>query len=461
MDQSLKLASVSCNQERSKFEELPDCILESIVSFLPLRDAMESSMIFRGLKHIWLNSIQTRRNLVFDVPNIYGSWRQPRKDDEDFIRRVDQFLERYPLPRMGVQELRLPMPTNFGPLYNDDFPHQLLSEQQVKAVAPLKLKSLSLKGFRLRVPPEFDGFNQLTTLCLHSVKVDGIFMSHLFSLGSFLERLTLKNCTWEYFYSHLNIVSGRLNDFKLISCTELEKIEISAPNLASLEYIAKSVYPPSSIVFVNTPKLAKLLYLTDLSTTDPTLLPQTLRQLIPSCPALETLDLQMCAERPQIGSLPTFGNLKQLNLQIKRGYYNSIPIHLRCVVDLLKVAPLLEELTITIEGQREFDETDHQEIRNLDCGFTHNQLKKVKMHGIQGNWYEIEFAIWILKNTTNLEIMVIDPNWKRYLGDGDYIELNHSTWQKGRHRAVVREKLKEVKTDARIRILNRWSLPEK
>lgn len=96
-------------------------------------------------------------------------------------------------------------------------------------------------------------------------------------------------------------------------------------------------------------------------------------------------------------------------------------------------------------------------------GFTHDNLRKVKMQGFQSNMYEIEFAICILKNAKKLQQIVIDPFGKLYFGGADraaWVEVkslghknyNDSSWEE-RRRAVVQEKLRRVRSDARIIIL--------
>lgn len=125
------------------------------------------------------------------------------------------------------------------------------------------------------------------------------------------------------------------------------------------------------------------------------------------------------------------------------------------------------------------------------------------MQGVQGKWYEIELAICILKIATKLEVMVIDPFGKYYGGGGRWTTINSCYYYEGNEdeeegndvsaeersvhekaeegiedeavdlnnvdeddvdnfeflcwqrtgRAVVRARLKEVKTDAQIIIL--------
>lgn len=51
---------------------LPDEVLSYIVSFLRLKDAVDTSMISRRWRHLWKHPILTKQNLVFDIRNIFG-----------------------------------------------------------------------------------------------------------------------------------------------------------------------------------------------------------------------------------------------------------------------------------------------------------------------------------------------------------------------------------------------------
>jgi hypothetical protein len=60
------------------------------------------------------------------------------------------------------------------------------------------------------------------------------------------------------------------------------------------------------------------------------------------------------------------------------------------------------------------------------------------------NWYEGEFAIYMLKSLTKLELMVIDPS---ITFNGSRKWTNHPphhSWRE-RHKAIVQDKLEKVK----------------
>lgn len=262
---------------------LTDEVLSYIVSFLRLKDAVDTSMISRRWRHLWKHPILTKQNLVFDTRNIFGGQYEQlvaeyEADDnigmldmldvfkqEYFVRRVNEFLKLHCgnkvdflkvafffdaespavdhldswihfTTTMGAEVVDLQLFQGYG--YNGSsnlyaFLHELLPWGS-------SLKHLSLLRCVLSPPSDhFDRFKQLKTLHLHYVQVDENFMASLFSVCLFLESLSLELCTM---FSSL-IITGPpcLTDLKVLRCFQLEKIEIFAANLASFEYNWKLV----------------------------------------------------------------------------------------------------------------------------------------------------------------------------------------------------------------------------
>jgi hypothetical protein len=264
-----------------------------------------------------------RPNLEFDIPNIFGGKYAGLVEEHEeynclpllidnfdrqcFVRRVNELLELYSGNKVdslkvafffdgeytaildkwihfaitkGAQVLDLQLFQN-GLFESENyyvFPHWLLSDLNVST-----LKHLSLQRCVLKPPTDFDRFLQLTTLCLNKVIVDPVFMAHLFSVCVLLESLSLCNCQ-----VCSNLIVGpslRLNDLKVLMCGYLEKIEIDAVNLSSLEYDGDIV----KISCMRTPQLVRFFFKGCYKICG---LPYALAQLA-LCPGLETLHLQM------------------------------------------------------------------------------------------------------------------------------------------------------------------------
>ncbi|KAL6143822.1 hypothetical protein ACLB2K_054517 [Fragaria x ananassa] len=168
------------------------------------------------------------------------------------------------------------------------------------------------------------------------------------------------------------------------------------------------------------------------------------------CPGLETLHLQMPGELPRISSLPTYGNLKQLNLDIelnRLSRQDKDDVDVNFVLDVVKAAPFLEELVIVVNGG-DLSETNPRETRKNHSRFTNDHLRSVEMQNFRGNWYETELAVCILEISPKLEKLILNQHGRLYLGDGRFNELGRSYSEQ--QTGVVKEKLKGVKTDAQI-----------
>ncbi|KAM5581369.1 putative FBD-associated F-box protein [Rosa sericea] len=414
-------------------------------------------MISRQWRHLWKHPILTRTNLEFDIPNVFGGKRtqliEELEEDnrleyyfhqferEFFVRWVNEFwlLYRAVLDKwvrfaikMGAEILNLKLLSRGGTLDTENvyvFPHWLLSELKAST-----LKHLSLQRCVLKPPPDFDRFIQLTTLCLNKAIVDPVFFDT----------------------SALCLFAARKLD-----------LEIDAVNLSSLEYSGNHL----QISCMKIPRLVRYFF----SGSSKGALPYALT-LLASCPGLETLHLQIWNNLEAIPqTVSTFRNLKRVNLDLFMPNFD-----LWSILNFLEAAPLLEEFIVTVHP------SNYQgDARNLP-EFSHDHLRIFKMQGFQGKWIEIEFAICILRIATKLELLVIDPLGKYYNGGGMWsklscyyegnenevideheeemildiedgvdwhdVNLQYLCW-KQRASLVVRERLKEVMTDAQVIIL--------
>ncbi|KAL6140068.1 hypothetical protein ACLB2K_058369 [Fragaria x ananassa] len=458
-----------------RITKLPDCIMESIVSLLPLKDAVNTILASPPhWKHLSHSSILTRRNLEFDYLNVFGSKYQLRYDvdqDSEFSRRVSKYLQLYQGNKVdsfklrcflnakscvslddwirfattkGVEKLHLGFCLLMSPHQGYVFPRSL------HVGSNLNLKHLSLKECILRHPTtDCDAFNQLTTLSLKNVHFDQSIMANLFTVCALLESLTLYWCRLNGSYYPTRdacpLVAGdRLTHLKVLHCHEEGHTEISALNLASLEY---HPFCNCRSFHMKAPQLSRIFFAN--SRVRDTLVPQALTQFA-MCPGLETLHLQMPAELPRISSLPTYGNLKQLNLDVELNRLSGQDkddVDVNFVLDVVKAAPFLEELVIVVYGE-DLSDTNPRETRNNHSIFTNDHLRRVEMQNFRGNWYETELAVCIIEISPKLDKLVINPLGRCYLGDGKFNELGRSYSEQ--QMGVVKEKLKGVKTDAQI-----------
>ncbi|THG05084.1 hypothetical protein TEA_012890 [Camellia sinensis var. sinensis] len=457
------------NEPKDWISELPQCILVDIVNLVDTKDAAKTSTLSEKWKYLWT----MRPDLKFDHHNLFGSNHEIRKFRieqyhfdfvpyrSEFVKRVNHIMQqRCEGTRMhslnvtcfietehdsvdqwissainaGVEKLELLL--GFRPHFEQcfifpenlhyNFPYWLFSGPSASSLKYLHLDTCLLRS--PIAPGDFRGLSNLTTLKLESVVMEDDFIASVFSNCLLLEDLTLKTCDS---FSKLLVVGSslRLVHLKVIRCLKIVNFVISAPNLTTFEFSGNILLLSS----LEAPSLEKMyIYVCGGSG-----IPHAFN-LFTNLPRFENLyltlpiDLRKVEGKPK--SLGSFRNLKQLEL-----FYGG-DSELTWLLSILNALPLLQNLSLMFCIERIEEDQTMQRI-NVG-GTTLDQLKHVKMGGCVGNWYEIEFAKFVLRAATKLEKLVITPVKRYYLGDGEEFDLSLvSSWPES-DRARVHGSLK-------------------
>ncbi|CAL5372222.1 unnamed protein product [Camellia sinensis] len=457
------------SEPKDWISELPQCILVDIVNLVDTKDAAKTSTLSEKWKYLWT----MRPDLKFDHHNLFGSNHEIRKFRieqyhfdfvpyrSEFVKRVNHIMQqRCEGTRMhslnvtcfietehdsvdqwissainaGVEKLELLL--GFRPHFEQcfifpenlhyNFPYWLFSGPSASFLKYLYLDTCLLRS--PIAPGDFRGLSNLTTLKLESVVMEDDFIASVFSNCLLLEDLTLKTCDS---FSKLLVVGSslRLVHLKVIRCLKIVNFVISAPNLTTFEFSGNILLLSS----LEAPSLEKMyIYVCGGSG-----IPHAFN-LFTNLPRFENLyltlpiDLRKVEGKPK--SLGSFRNLKQLEL-----FYGG-DSELTWLLSILNALPLLQNLSLMFCIERIEEDQTMQRI-NVG-GTTLDQLKHVKMGGCVGNWYEIEFAKFVLRAATKLEKLVITPVKRYYLGDGEEFDLSLvSSWPES-DRARVHGSLK-------------------
>ncbi|XP_077234539.1 F-box/LRR-repeat protein At3g58900-like isoform X2 [Tasmannia lanceolata] len=251
-----------------RLSELPDEILSSIISAMPVREAARSRILSRRWRHLRPSFIP---NLHFDANSMhvhnYGNERaEMEKRMCRFVRSVNQFLQfhaghtiktfgvsfyldktnsndldqwiKYAITA-GAEKLQLDLTYTSG-LDPDDkcytFPFGFLRCRKESSLKHLELVFCILRCH------DFEGFSSLTTLTLKYVKVGDGDIVNLLSKCPRLERLSIECC--EHLVN-LKIVGPSLQlkylKVELLNYCKLLKIEIDAENLRTFEYWGQEI----------------------------------------------------------------------------------------------------------------------------------------------------------------------------------------------------------------------------
>lgn len=226
-------------------EKLSEDVLLHVVSFLPLKEAVRTSVLSNSWRALWrpcivnvdLDSDQIMQIIgkflqSYDTPELLGLFN--RIPGEDSSYRAHKMKKKPDiLAAKGVdKELHL------------DFSN----EEQEKEAYMLKLKPID--GNYMKHPSNMATFASLKTLNLKSVThTDNEFISALFSNCEFLECLKLEEC---YGLRCLDVTAcGRLENVIVLDCPDVAEISISSLNLKSFTY--KGALP--QIKMKNSPNL--------------------------------------------------------------------------------------------------------------------------------------------------------------------------------------------------------------
>ncbi|KAJ9694550.1 hypothetical protein PVL29_010167 [Vitis rotundifolia] len=218
--------------EEERFDlisKLPPEILGSIVSFLPLKQAVRTSALSTPWRSLWA---PLQVDLCFASDQMTG-----QEASKEAAQVMATFLRSYQRPQQWKFRLGLPK--------NKQEPSKTVQQLLVLATMGVD-KELHLNfcdgeqvpnvfQLTLGLPTKTSGLSSLKSLHLRSVThFAENLVSTLFSNCLLLENLKLENCSG---LQSINIEAGNyLESFTVTNCPDMVNIKVSAPNLKSFKY---------------------------------------------------------------------------------------------------------------------------------------------------------------------------------------------------------------------------------
>lgn len=379
--------------------ELPQSIIESILTKLPIRDAVRTSILSTRWRYKWSDLTQ----LVFD-DNCAILSNDKGKVEGNLVKFITRclFLHLGPIHKFTLSSTFLQSSPDVDQwllfLSRKDIKEfflELGEGEWFRAPSSLfccqKLTRLELFRCELDPPPSFKGFSCLKHLNLQQVLIGPDVVENLISSCPLLESLTLS-----YFDSlALTIHAPNLK----FLCLEGEFKDICLENTPLLVAISVAMYMTDDIAE----------YFEHSSSCN-------FDKFLGGVPCLERLVGHIYFTKYlSIGNdlgklLVTYRNLKAIELyQVSFEDTKEISVVLRLILN----SPNLQELQIsgspntTIATEAPdlgFWEKEH----SCDCTF--GQLKTVKMTDMSGVTHEMEFIKFLLRNSPTLEIMGVTPS---------------------------------------------------
>uniref|UniRef100_A0A8R7QHL5 F-box domain-containing protein n=2 Tax=Triticum urartu TaxID=4572 RepID=A0A8R7QHL5_TRIUA len=242
----------------------PKDILCSILSRLPLKEAVRTSILSERWKHLW----RCHSNLEFSLrsmfpgprtngPNVVRPWK------DVFIERVDAVLQQH--SGAGVDNIQFQAPCDdehgdriegwvrfaiaskakqlildfSGTHHIEQHPYKI-DLRLLDDSKSLHLQSIKLSSVSLKVPADFKGFRNLKRIFLADTNITDGDLQHLVSnCTSVLEFLGIAGCGMltRLQISHL---SNKLKHLQVYDCRLLQAMELNF-GLAKLEYRGPSI----------------------------------------------------------------------------------------------------------------------------------------------------------------------------------------------------------------------------
>ncbi|KAF9665141.1 hypothetical protein SADUNF_Sadunf16G0091200 [Salix dunnii] len=390
-----------------RISELPDDILSFALSFLTMRDAVKTRLLSRR----WRYLSPPLSHLQFDAFTLFGTH---GGRSSEFTAAVDQVLLACRGPKIGTLKVRFPLGNDHA--FHVDRWVSLSSAMQVEKIAfdlscfpesrerynfpchilPVgkgsHLKHLCLAACKLRLSPNLTSqLNPLRTLDLDSVPLDQSDLDTIISACPKLTLLRLIDCG----LPKIVCIHGQLLCLKTLIIRDVFiSVVLKSINLEIFEFHGL----PRKLTFADVPHLKKAVVwsLFIYQGTSP-----VCNGLAKDLPQLQFLSLLVKGEVPPLpATTPKFNSLKQLDLLI----LPFIDSDLVTVTYLLNASPFLEILRLKLgfgcEGRGNRGRREHSR-------HTYLHLREVRMEGFRDRWNEMELAVYLLKNTSALERMVV------------------------------------------------------
>ncbi|PIA52464.1 hypothetical protein AQUCO_01000382v1 [Aquilegia coerulea] len=404
-----------------KFSNLPDEVMDKILMFLPIREAVKTCVLSTNWRYKW-TSIP---NLVFDTRSIPSHIKEREQLKTNLVTFVDKtlllhndiisnfilnnFLESgcadvdqwiLSLSRKMLNHLALLFKSTTNTY---QIPSCLFSCQT--------LKNLELEGCKIILPSQYQGFSNLTDLRLEDV--------------------ILTNQTFE----SLLVKIPHLYRLSIIHCKSLTDLIIDAPNLDWVVLVGDLI---QSTTFRNAPKVTRtLIYLPMLpigSKFDEAFggLNSTLQCIgIILDPFLELLPNVIVSKRLKT----TYNNLTSLSCWINF----EVPGNILGLLCLCRSSPHLERITIAAcwHKSESLDKEDSWEVQLCKEDGIFHCLKTVGLERFMGVKYDMGFIEFILLNAIVLETFYIKWEEKSVMDENVDAVKKISQFQKASSNAKV------------------------
>ncbi|KAF8730890.1 hypothetical protein HU200_016762 [Digitaria exilis] len=404
-----------CNRRKAniKFQDLPEDVQCTILSKLPLKEVVRTSILSSEWRYLWLNCPK----LCFDSAEISRHKRCMKK----FIDNVNVVLHKCHGDMVEALKVKVGFHTTLadhvdswisfaassrikvlafdlepiGGMRRDDryiFPFELLNNESISCLQSIQLSFVSLKP-----PFQFGGFPNLRKLVLSMVHVTRKDLEDTLSSCCNIELLSLDR---SHLRDELKVDTPlfHLQHLRIICC-EITKIQFHAVNLDTFVYMG-DLRP---IVLNHSRKLNDV----SISLCE-AIFQHAVASLLNSLPSMKHLTFHVLLLRIEMQGLSNnpykFSHLRKL--QLFMNIHRKDADKILCLVSFLRATPLIETLEVVFDCPGSWFADVGPTRQNLER-YEYSHLKSVLITGYIGAKGQVEFILHVVENAPALDVLTV------------------------------------------------------
>lgn len=408
-------------RQNVKLEDLPEDVLRTILSKLPVKEVLKTSALSSQWRYKWAICPK----LSFNSVGVCGGDRcDEQKSEQNFVDNVNLVLQKY----IGKEVEKLEVQFAFDSMLADHlsywisfavasrtksiafdlapigwggrddryiFPFELFDSESISHLQCIQLSFVSLK-----LPTHFRGFPNLRKLDLNLLHVTRKDLENMLSNCDSLEWLSIVRC---HLNDELRVESplSHLMYLRVVNCI-ITKVQFHTTMLSTFEY--KGYFVP--IIFPHCLKMenANILFFK-------AGFQHALGALLSDIPSIQNLTLQILFQRLEAQwDLGYQHKLSQLrNVQFLVHIFQEDVDNVLYLVSFLKAAPFIEKLEVHFGGCKELWFANKGPARHHlphpRCEYSY--LKDIHITGYKGARGQLQFLLHMVEHAPALEALTV------------------------------------------------------
>ncbi|CAA0807010.1 Unknown protein [Striga hermonthica] len=224
---------------RYSIDRLPDELITSIVSLLPLKEATRTSVLARKWRFFWLSNTM----LDFDASLLVGEFKNNRRslvsERVRYVERVNQFLSLH--SGESIEKFRTSFDLDQSSAHDIDRWIKFAFAKRVKRLALEFVQPGYFRRGQYTFPKQgLQACESLVSLVLHKVAIDGETLEFFLTNCPLLEELHVEDAD-SLKSLKASCCPNRLRRLEIIGCLDLRRLEICSPDLVSFTLDASEI----------------------------------------------------------------------------------------------------------------------------------------------------------------------------------------------------------------------------